>query len=323
MILKLIKYLSFLFLLVSTTQAFELVFVEAVSSSAKTFVIRRGAKEGIAVGQKATFSSENYSFNAIVETVNHQFSHWKIIEEDATIPFSRGQIITYNQSVEALWSDLAMIERKKTVAEKINEYATERSLTELQKNKLSKDGNYGQNKLEFYTHSLTLAAGIAYSLNESTSNTDDELQSRSGNHFTGLYHRHVYGDLYFGGGLRYDMETISLDETLDIKTSRTMGVVDARYDFKLFKKNDSNFYFGVSFGVGRSATTILGDTATGIAYMIPSVRLGMETPFASGWSIIFEGAFESFRVSESYADGFKQSTDFTDAKGNIGLVRYF
>ena len=86
--------------------AYELVSVQAVSATRKSFVTRKGKIHGIARGQRGTFTSKNVSVVATAEEVTGEYTLWKIADKEGTVPFRRSELISYNPAEESVWYNL-------------------------------------------------------------------------------------------------------------------------------------------------------------------------------------------------------------------------
>src|SRR5690606_8135948 len=87
-----------------SAQAFELIVIQAISSSKKTFITRNGIRQGVQVGVTGTFTAENVSVLARAINVTGQFTQWQIINPDAILPYEKGAIVTYYPATEYLWA---------------------------------------------------------------------------------------------------------------------------------------------------------------------------------------------------------------------------
>jgi hypothetical protein len=103
----------FIFFISTTVEAYELVVIQAVSSTKRTFITRNGKRQGIIKGVTATFTSDNVSILARAVNVIGTHTQWEIINTEAHLPFEKGAIVTYSRSTEFLWTLSPESERKK------------------------------------------------------------------------------------------------------------------------------------------------------------------------------------------------------------------
>src|SRR5690606_38636873 len=87
----------------------ELLIIQSVSDSRKTFVIRKGKAEGILVNQESLFTSEKFSLAARVVEVNRDYSLWRLSDPRATVPFQKGETVNYTNTIENLYTEIPML----------------------------------------------------------------------------------------------------------------------------------------------------------------------------------------------------------------------
>ncbi len=93
-----------IFLFSFSVFAYEEVIIQAVSDSQKTFVTRNGKKQGIIGGHQATFITDNVAVVAKAQTVTREYTVWKLETPHASVPFIKGQIVTYQDAKEYAWT---------------------------------------------------------------------------------------------------------------------------------------------------------------------------------------------------------------------------
>lgn len=270
----------------------ELLPIQAVSNSGKTFVVRKGAEDGVAVGQQSLFSTKNTSFTAVVIEVNRFFSLWRLKDNRGAVPFSKGDFVTYTNNIENVWTEIPKLQ----MAPKEELVFKEKSFWNLR-------GNY------------------SLAMSESVSDTDtDKTQNRIGYQLEVVYSRHFTVHWEWGVGIRLDRENTTIQEpALDIPSNRYMLAGELLYHFEKFKQNDDNVYLGVALAYGLSNTTIDESVSTGTTLVLPIVKVGYINRLASRYSIVFELAFESLAQTESFADTDEQTTNIINSKASIGV----
>lgn len=305
------KRLTFLFLFFTlslSTKAQELiekdyetndnmVIIKAISSTKKTFVVRLGKQDGILNGQISMFSTKNISILARAITVNRDFSQWMVVEKDSLIPFSDNQVVTLSKSVERIWTELPIMQMQEKYRQIEEKYA----------------------RVIGKKH-ITLKANFIQGFKESTSLVDEEIGKRSGVHFEGIYSKNFTSQFELGIGLRYDSEVLQKEQTnLDIPTTRILVMFETLYHFRKMKNSNTNFYGGVSVGIGTSSTVVDEEEKSGSAWVLPSVKVGALMELTKSYSFLVEGAIESLTSKESFSDGQAQDNNVIAAKLALGL----
>ena len=97
--------LLFFLLLATSLRAFayELMTIQSVSSTKKSFITRNGKRQGLIRGMTATFTAEDVSILAKLVNLSGNFSQWQIVNSEAIVPFENGSIVTYYAATEYLW----------------------------------------------------------------------------------------------------------------------------------------------------------------------------------------------------------------------------
>jgi len=296
------KILIFLFLItpyLAPLASENLVIVQSVSNSKKTFVIRKGRDAGISKGQISLFSTTDISFTSRAKEVTRHYSLWVVIDKQANVPFVRDEVVTYTSSLERVWNEVI--------------------LTKLKEVEMQKEENFLKDITRNY---LTARAAWGFALSQSTSEVQTEsLESRSGLHLEGTYSTRINRHLEFGGGIRYDKDSakgVNPDRT--IPSTRTFLVADVTYHFNQLKGSRSHLYAGIGGGVGQSTTTVGDSTKTGNATILPYFRFGFETtPKGSGFALLMELQIESVVANETFTEGEEQSTSMVNSKFSIGI----
>jgi hypothetical protein len=286
--------LSFLFMSFSA-HAFELIMIQAVSDTKRTFITRNGKRQGIIRGITGTFTAEDISVLAKAVNVTGNFAQWELINQDAILPFEKGKIVTYYAANEYLWALTPESERRK----------------------------YIKSEIPRAKQSWVFKGALTRGLSESVSDAPATTSSRGG--FLGevYYERDIYGSLAFDFGIRYEREVINYPGA-SLITKRSMAVADIIYYFDFFKEYlRGKFFIAGGLGYGLSNTTTVGLSQSGPVGMLPTVKLGMTLPFNDTWEFVTDGAFESLQTNEEQEDGRKQTTTQTNFKFGFGLRRYF
>lgn len=270
----------------------ELLLIQAVSVSGKTFVIRKGAEDGISIGQQSLFSTKNSSFTAVVIEVNRFFSLWQLKDNRGAVPFEKGNYITYTNNIENIWTEIPKLQ----VAPKEELVFKE-------------------------SHHWTIRGNYTLAMSESVSNTDDEKTTgRVGYQLELLYGRRFTVHWEWGVGGRLDRENTTIQEpALDIPSNRYMLTAELLYHFPNFYQTDNNAYLGIALAYGISNTTIDETVSTGTTMALPIVKAGYINKVAARYSVVFELAVEALAQSESFADTDEQTTNIINTKASIGV----
>ncbi len=270
----------------------QLVIIQATSTSGKTFVVRKGADEGISIGQESLFSTKNASFAAVCVEVSRFFSMWKIKDKRGEIPFRKGDYVTYTNNIEAIWSELPKLQ-----------VAPKEELVFKEKFEWIVKGNY------------------TYGINESVSDTaENKTGDRIGYQLEVLYANRFRVNWEWAIGARFDRENATLVEpVLDVPTNRYMVSGEFTYHFDRLAKSDNNLYATVGMAYGITNTTINEETSTGSALVIPSFKVGYINRVAPTYAMVFEMGVESLSQTEAFADETQQTTSILNTKFSVGV----
>lgn len=270
----------------------ELLVIQAVSKTGQTFIVRKGAEQGVQVGQTSLFSTENSSFAAMAIEVNRFFSQWRIKEGRGAVPFVKGEYITFNNNLNSVWSEIPKIQMRPA------------------------------DETDFIERNYFMARGsYSYGLDETTSDADDDKTiSRSGFQGEFLYFSNFYPQVHIGGGLRIDRDIFSIQEpSLEIYTTRVMAAVEFQYHLRPFERSRDNLYFGLGMAYGRSSTQIEESVSTGTSFVLPTVKVGYVNNLSKRYDMVVELALETLNQDESFVNEDTQNTQITSTKIALGL----
>lgn len=286
----------FSFVLSSKVLAFELIMIQAVSDTKKSFITRNGKRQGIQPGMTGTFTAENISILARASRVTGQFTQWEIVNSDAIVPFEKGSIITYYPATEYLWALAPEVERRKYIKTEVPRIKT----------------------------SLIFKGSITRGLSESVSDAPAATPQRGGYMGELYYERDLYGNLAFDVGLRYEQEVINYEAT-SIITKRNLAIVDLIYYFDFFQQfvTHGKFFIAGGIGYGLSNTSTISLSQSGPVTLMPVIKAGIGLPFSPTWEFIFDIATENLNTREEQQGGIIQTTNQTNFKTGLGLRRYY
>jgi len=270
----------------------QLIIIQATSGSGKTFVIRKGADEGVSIGQESLFSTKNSSFAAVCKEVSRYFSLWRIKDRKGQVPFTKGDYVTYTNNIESIWSELPKLQ----IAPK-EELVFKENFDWIIK------GNY------------------TYGINESVSDTtQNKTGQRVGYQLEVLYADRFAVNWEWAVGARFDRENATLTAPiLDVPTNRYLLSGQFTYHFKKFANSDNNVYASIGAAYGITNTTVDQQVSTGTALVIPSFKLGYLNRVAPTYAMIFELGVESLAQTEAFANSSAQTTSIMNTKFSVGV----
>ena len=294
-----IKYiLIVLFSLYLQAMAFELIVIENVSISKKTFIIRKGKLDGILVDQDSIFTTSKFSIVARAIEVTRQFSVWKVPLKHTNVPFEKHQYVTMTNNEDAIWKTVINVENQ---IEKI-----QKEQKEIQR--LPED-------------TLQIRGGFSKGLSESSSNVQSgQTTNRTAFQFSITYLKNFFTRFELGVGIRYDQESArNKSPTIIIPTNRFIILGELLYHFSNFKISKKHFYSGLVLGLGRSTTTIGSDQTVGDVTILPEAKIGIFIPFKQRYAFTIETSLEAISMVEKFNDKTAQTTNVMNAKLSAGF----
>jgi hypothetical protein len=293
-----LRHTLFLILLMFSVsaKAFELIMVQAVSETKKTFITRNGKRQGIQIGMTGTFTAEDVSILAKAINVSGNFTQWQIMNTDAIVPFEKGAVITYYPATEYIWALTPESERKK----------------------------YIKTEIPVARRSFILKGALARGISESVSDAPANTPRRGGYMGEAYYEQDLFGGLAFDFGFRYEREVINYTGA-SLITQRNLAIVDLIYYFDSFRDyiSGGRFFLAAGMGYGLSNTSTVGLSQSGQVALLPAVKAGLSLPFNETWEFLTDAAFESLSTREEQESGRIQTTTQTNFKVGFGLRRFF
>jgi opacity protein-like surface antigen len=285
-----------LFLLSTAAQAFELISIQAISDTKKTFITRNGKRQGVQIGMTGTFTAEDISVLARVINVSGNFTQWQLINQDAILPFEKGTIVTYYPATEYIWALAPESERRK----------------------------YIKSEIPDIRRSWVFKGSLSRGLSESVSDAPANTPNRGGYMGEIYYEKDLIHNLAFDVGARYETEVVNF-EGVSFVTRRSLLIADLIYYFDFLRDFTAGgrFYLGGGLGYGLSNTKTEGFSQSGVASLLPAIKLGVSLPFNETWEFVTDGAFESLNTREEQEGGRIQTTTQTNFKVGFGLRRFF
>lgn len=273
----------------------ELVIVQTVSSSKASFVVRKGARQGVSVGQKALFSTEKVSILCKAIEVTREYSLWQVSDPKMQVPFTKRQYIVFNTSLETIWQKIPHLK------EELNR-------------------RVAQIKIKPVPY-WTLRGGSHRGLYTTVSETGSQASTdRQGLQLEVAYNSKLIETVDYAIGLRMDNETSTQESpNLTIPTIRYFLTGELTYNFPNFKNTSNHFYSGAGGGIGISQTTVDESKSAGTCFLGPIFRLGLLTKLSDKYGLMVEGSVESISQNEVFADGSRQTSNMVNARLSVGL----
>lgn len=291
------RFFLFTTLLCLSVQAFayELLMVQAVSKSKKTFVTRNGKRQGIIENITGTFVANDVAIIAKARTVTSQYTQWEVENDVAQVPFEVGAIVTYHPAQEYLWSLNPEKARKKYILD-----------------------------LRPEVKRAWLVKGAATKgLTEAVSGAEAQNTNRGGVALDILYEKMINSNLAWDAGLRYENEVINVASG-SLITQRMILVGDLLYYFDALDVfYGARIFLGMGVGWGQSSTAADGLVQSGSALLLPAAKIGMTLPFNREWEFVMESAFETIKTDEELEDGTRQTTNQSNLRVGFGVKKYF
>lgn len=291
-----IFFLSLTLLLPGLARAYELVVIQSISETKRSFITRNGKRQGVIQGMTGTFTSENISILAKAVNVTGQYAQWEIINREAIIPFEKGSMVTWYPAQEYLWALSPESERKK----------------------------YIKSQLVIPRQSFVFRGAVTRGLSESVSDVQASNPQRGGYMGEVYYERPITPHLSFDVGLRYEREVVNYTG-ISLITRRNLAMANLIYYFDQLEDllGGGKIFVSGGLGYGYSNTQTIGLSQSGPVGLLPAVKLGLSLPFGQDWDFILDSAFESLQTREEQEGGRVQTTTQTNIKVGFGLRRYY
>ena len=291
-------YLFFLVFFAQTLWANEVVLVvQAVSTDKTSFVVRRGAVEGIVPGQESLFTTKNVSLAATVVEITREHSLWKLSDPRGSVPFEKGDTLIFTNAIESLPLEISF--RRSVLEEKKRE---EREEMERQPDPFGR---------------TFLRSSFSYGFSETTGEISEASgdSTRTGLQLEGLYMLKLSSRFDLAFGLRFDRDTlIQENPALEIPTSRFFVVTESFFNFE-----GLNTYLGFGLAAGKSETEVGSLSVEGRALSFPTIRVGHRKSMGEKLALHTEAAFEYLLVEENFPGKILQETVILSGKLSFGI----
>lgn len=288
--------LCFLLLIPGLARAYELIVIQGISETKRTFVTRNGRRQGVVQGMTGTFTSENVSLLAKAITVTGQYAQWELVNADAIVPWEKGTMVTWYPAQEYLWALSPESERRK----------------------------YIKSMIVIPRQSFIFRGAVTRGISESTSGVQAQNPQRGGYLGEIYYERPLTPSFSFDVGFRYEREVVNYTG-VSLITQRNLAMLDFIYYFDQFQEllGGGKIYVAGGIGYGLSNTQTVGLSQSGPVGLLPTVKLGLSLPFTKDWDFLFDTAFESLQTREQQEGGKEQSTTQENIRVGFGLRRYY
>jgi hypothetical protein len=285
-----------LILVSSVAHAYELIMIQAVSGTKRTFITRNGKRQGVQIGMTGTFTAEDVSVLAKAINVSGNFTQWELVNADAFLPFEKGAIVTYYPATEYIWALTPESERKK----------------------------YIKTLVPVARRSWIFKGALTRGLSESVSEAPANSPRRGGYAAEVFYEKDIAAGFAYDFGFRYEREVANYTGA-SFTTTRNLVIADVLYYFDAFRDYfaGGRLFLGGGLGYGLSNTESVGLSQSGPVSLLPTVKLGISIPFNESWDFLIDTAFESLNSREEQEDGRIQTTTQTNFKTSFGLRRFF
>lgn len=272
----------------SGPQAFEMVIIQGVSHTAKTFVTKTGRDMGLTEGQEASFNTENFALVARAKLVTKEYTVWEVLEPGGTIPFEKNKIVVMNRAKENIWELIPK-----------------------------------QEKLTIYKQNLIYRGAMGIGLTQSISNVEVGKNERSLIQGDILYEMLLSDNFSLAVGGRLEREA-QVSEAITILTDRLYALLESTYHFARHESlRETHLYATLSVGLGYSRSNVDGDKQLGYAYLIPGTKLGLEHSMGRKSSFLLEAGLDSVATREYILYRGAQDTNAVNAKIGVGFKSYF
>jgi hypothetical protein len=274
----------------------ELLVIQTISNSGKSFVTRNGKSSGVSVGVRGTFTGNNVSIIARAKTVTRNYTQWLIDNQDAIVPFKKDEIVTYHNTSEYVWTLMPDDTRKKFMKDLIH---TEKS-------------------------ALQMRTGLTRGISQSVSEVAPAENLQIGGYMLEVMYEKEYSkNISLLAGFRIESEVINLNEA-SLTASRQIAIVEGLYYLgKMESFYNGQIFGGLALGYGLSSTSTPGSQSSGPVMILPAVKLGLLLPLSNQYRFMFDTALESLNIREGSDTASEQTTNQVNLRYGIGLKRYF
>jgi len=299
---------TFFYQLLTLAIAFadELIIIQSVSNSGKSFIINHGRKDDLFIGQQRAFSTDKISIICQVTELGPYYSLWEVSDKKATVPFRKDQTVLIHTALRDITSQVIYEERKK----KNNIDLLPASLKKDMGTRYVSRPNY------------IVRASISRALSDSSSGQSSQIHTtKQGYHIEALYtHKLFITQFDWALGLRFDKESEEIKEyDMVSPIQRQMIVAEISYHFEPFTRTLNNIFLTLGVGLGKTKSSIDSMDKEGVAYSLPYFKLGFLNPISDSTYLVVDGTLESLSTKETFIDAVDQNTTSLNGKITLGL----
>ena len=274
----------------------KVVLIKTVTTTGKSFALQLGHHDGIQEDQQSLFSTKDASIVALCTAVSRYYSVWRIKNEAGTLPFKKGDSVIYSRSIRGIW-----------------DYLSKRQAEIYVKNQ-KKERRQPRQAWIFRSH-------YSYALSQSTTQVlPQRYTARNGFQTSLLINQKLNPRLEYAFGLRIDREKSRLQKpALLVPTLRTLLLLEASYSFDPPYSKET-LYLSLGLGYGYSRTSVNELRATGMALILPLLRMGKLIRLSPHYSLVMEGTIESIASDENFKGRDPQLTHIINTKLGVGFT---
>ena len=289
-----------LLILMHQSLADELIIIQSISNTKKTFAIRKGRIDDVVVGQDSLFTTPKFSIVAHAIEVTRNFSVWQVPYTYATVPFSHHEYVVFNENVENVWTTIASSKKQFIEGDIARELKGKRAILQEK--------------------SLCIKGAISQGLYESISQVgSNKSLTRTGYQVEGMYYNKFFHKFEFGLGIRYEQEaTKNTNPSITIYSSRYFLTAEFVYHFNKIKKSKNNFYTSLGASIGKSSTIVYDKISSGNATILPTAKLGFQIPLEKN-ALLLEAVLESLTTSELFQNNTEQTSNVIVGRVGVGF----
>ena len=280
----------------------QLIVIQAVSRDKKSFIIRKGATDGVVTGRESLFTNEGTSIAAKPIEITREHSLWTISDPRGIVAFEQGDIISFSNGVHNIHDSIPRLKFDPDYRRRLQEEAIRNR----------------QNMAIARTN-------FSFSLQETITDTSVQRESlRTGVQYEGLYGFPVSTITDLALGLRFDREVSSqISPTLRVLNTRLFVIGELLFNVNALslylKEVPEEIYAGIGGGFGLSQNDIDTVSSKGNAIAFPVVKVGYRKAFNRRYDLLIEGSTEYVRTKERFPNAREQETSVLNVKLALGL----
>lgn len=289
----------------------ELAVIQTVSKDKKSFILQRGLRDGLMIGNEMIFGNDNVSIVCRIVEISKDYSLWKPIDSLVSIPFSKLDIVAINSHT---YGNISVDVANNKVELMTKEMASPNSALEKYK-----ELDRLQNEITAHHFSIFYSFGSSF-MQSSSSLSSNQTSKKQIENYTFEYGHQFTNDFELTTGIKVDRSLYRISSpSLDIPTTRYLLTGGLLVRPSRFNTGRNIFYMGFNVGIGTSSTTVNNTSSKGTAYLLPGIRSGMVMPFSATSALLFEVSIDSMSSREKFPAGDYQDNNDVSGKISLGL----